>query len=626
MSELPRTLAGMEDAFRRLITREIDCTAIARIVGEARQYGGRAFEGAGKTPVASNAALMQLAERHLDDYYRALGLETADRRALRSANGYSGLWYPSASLPVNLLQYVLPSVLGATGNPGWGLGIAGVSAAMGFVLTGVLQQPLAVLPSEHTAERHGPLIHVDKTQVNYQHYLPLAAAQAAAHARSQRQHVENTATVLNPARRDDLHAFLSSASQEQRNELREAATQLLRAAQGIDHQHRRLLATEGAHQRQVEGVWWQRPWRVARPVIASGLGLLSGVDARKLDPEAFAQKLRHVGRRQRLPPAAVAVLQIVWILLCQTGQHAAAGADERNKVRYKTLLDLAFADVLTPAGRDCFERGLPLQAHHVDADKCRARVLGPVQSLAKRVDRVLKEALAHLPDGHALRGELQQQREAVRAGRFTELDPENDWAGRMMLQASRQGIWASMFNRDSVLHHDIRAKSTLSEWKVQWTQRGTQSFHFGVAGTAAASMSTRIVTAAHGTASSTPTAWLIGALVLNTLLSWISAWSAAETQTLKNFGKEGVVPIADPERGDISRRPSTGSQIRHGLISGADLLIGQNRAAQAHQHLQEAIRATAGDNAPVAFARSVLDALDALDAPVAPDAAAVGTG
>lgn len=585
LSELPRTIEGMEQAFKACLNRPVDRGEIAKIVNDVRAYGPAAHRGG--VVAANNAEIMQRAEPRVDNYFSAIGMSEHDIRTLLhgsawhdvSSSWFAGLPYPGASIPINVLQYVVSPVLAATGHNIPSMAVAATAAGVGFLLTGAMQQPLAVLPSEHLTEKYGPSISVDKENVNYREYRPLIAdrakAQAAAHATTGQQFAQDP--VRQRVHRDweleQTVTFLDSIPEDQRDGLRNLATALANSTRETHAIRKGLLATEGAHHRQTLGTKHQFAPRALRPVGQGGFGFLRGA---KL--EEIAAGLQTIARRQTLNATQVLGLQIAWAVVCQVWQHVGAGFDERNKVRYKAKLDMAYGDLFNAQGNDKLQRGVDLEAADIDEDKCRKRVLGPVQALASRVAKhVSQECEQARAQGQS---QVQQVLEAdlahLRSGDLTLLSADGS-ARRLMLKGATKGVFMSLFDSDSVLRRDIQSKANAKEYKAQVIQRGTQSYQMLAFGGTASALASKSVTTAFGSASKTPTEWLAGFLVFNVFVAVVAGLTAPETQTLKNFGKEG-----DPA-------PKTAGQVGRGLISGYEQVAGRWKAADANEVIRNTL-------------------------------------
>lgn len=603
MSELPTTLAGQEEAFKWCLNRPIDCQQIVDNYKAVCAYGPRAY-GGDVEPARNNAALMQVAEQHLMPELRALGMSGHDINTLLNwSSKISGLTYPNASLPVNLIQYVAAPLLSGAGHNEASIALAALAAGPGFLLTGVLQQPLAVLPSEHLAEKLGPLVAVDKENVNYREYRPLMAekakVQAVAHrlvAARYRAEIAGQPLGEELARwtRQQGRDYLAALPAEQRAALRTLAQHMAQSTATTHATHKTLMATEGAHHRQTLGASAQRAPRILRPIGQGGLGFLSGAK-----PEDIALGLQHVARHQTLAPGEVAGLQVAWAVICQVWQHGAAAFDETNKVKYKAMLDMAYGDRFTAAGQAKIARGIDPGPEDVDLAKNRARIQSPVQSLAKRVAKYVRQDMqeAQAANDAARQQANQQDLVHLEHGDITRLS-EGGVARRLMLSGASQGVFMSLFDSDSVLRRDIRGKANLGEHKVQWSQRGTQNFHMGVLGGTGSGLSTKVVTTAFSGAGHTPESWLAGFLLYNVVVAIIAAQSASETQTLKNFGKEG------------SPKPGTAGLAGRGLLSGFYQVAGRWKAADANQMMTAVLQDYSSE---ARQAQLLLDAFEGYD-------------
>lgn len=500
----------------------------------------------------SNSTLMSNATRHSADWYHAQGLTDADIKQVHHAAFVSGLIYPSAGLVSNLLQFFASPFLSAgTGKPwvgtGLGLGVAGFAQTPMYAA----QQPVVVQFVEHTAERNGPVIQVDKANVHHKEWLPEIARRASAQAEALDDASNAFARQLDAiaARvpgasdgktREQLATWLQANGKDPEVvRLRESAQAFSDALTGMRDLHEGVLMTQAGHTRQHIGNRFQSVSRVMRPVFQSLMGLASGVPK----DQAATMAAHLVERVARLNPMTIATIQAMGALALTGVQHVSAGYDEVAKVDYKNALNLVYGDFFTDDGKARVDAGKTIGPDDIDEGKLRGLIASPAQSLVKRVTKSLDDVIRQTeaerdaaPVGSEARKRLEAQvgvlkadKEKLKANDLTGLSADGHARATLAsnTEALLPGVW-----------RDSKRNLNADEIRTQVAQRVGQTYHMGVLGSFASSSIGRVAAAVVGGSSKLKTSYISGFSALGFGLGAIAAYSQGTTTTIKNHGKE----------------------------------------------------------------------------------------
>lgn len=510
----------------------------------------------------SNSTLMSGATQRSNDWYHAQGLTDADIRQVHHAAFVSGLIYPSAGLVSNLLQFFASPFLSAgTGKPwagtGLGLGVAGLAQTPMYAA----QQPVVVQFVEHTAERNGPVIQVDKANVHHKEWLPEIARRASAQAEA----LDNASNAFG-RQLDAIAARVPGSADGKTSEqlaawlhandtdadvvrLRESAQAFSEALTAMRDLHEGVLMTQAGHTRQHIGNRFQSVSRVMRPVFQSLMGLASGVPRDQAATMAAHVIGSHVigshviERVARLHPMSIATIQALGALALTGVQHVSAGYDEVAKVDYKNALNLIYGDFFTDAGKARVDAGKTIGPEDIDEGKLRGLIASPAQSLVKRVTKSLDDVIRQTeaerdaaPAGSEARkgleaklGVLEADKEKLKANDLTGLSADGHARATLAsnTEALLPGVW-----------RDSKRNLNADEIRTQVAQRVGQTYHMGVLGSFASSSIGRVAAAVVGGSSKLKTSYISGFSALGFGLGAIAAYSQGTTTTIKNHGKE----------------------------------------------------------------------------------------
>src|SRR6185295_8680930 len=385
----------------------------------------------------------------------------------------SGVWYPGATLLGTVLQYIVVPLIGLTHGS-----LASFGASAGFVVGQIVSaagaQPAVITLSEHLAKGSGPFIEVDKDTINYQVRLTQAARQA------QEASAGYTVSVADFNQRTDglakmspdrLKDYVAAMSAQDREELRRVSTAVTEGSSTVHAKLQQLFTVQGGLQRQQEGAFWQMPVRILRAPISTLLGLFSGVSPQL----AAAGGLR----AQTLSPLNLFGLQAGVNMGLQSLGHLGAARDEYNKVKFKSQLNIMYADLLNDTGRDQWARGEPITAAGDDAAKVRGLFSSPPEAIGKVVHKLYKPDVETLPAAQA--AVLQRDLDLLKAGQFDRLDPRGAVAQTMIAASGRWGWW-NLVAREAI------GKYTWDEVKAQLVQRFNQTFHGAIFGSGVATL------------------------------------------------------------------------------------------------------------------------------------------
>lgn len=604
-------LGALEHAIGECRSRPVDRQAAAELVNTLRL---QRRDGA-----VGNRTMMANAARHSDDWYRAQGLNEADIRQVHHAAFVSGTIYPGAGLLANLGQFfVSPFLSAGTGKP-W------VGTGTGMVIAGALQtpmyaaqQPVVVQFVEHTAERNGPVIQVDKNHIHHKEWLPGIATRASAQAArlddSARAFADALDTVLaripsgsrdnaaQPAGHDEarLAAWLeANRGDADAERLQASARAFAEALTALRDLHEGVLMTEAGHTRQQIGSRFQSISRILRPVFQGLVSLASGVP--KSEAAAVAAGLAQ--RVARLDSRTIAVIQAFGALALTGFQHISAGYDEVAKVNYKNALNLIYGDFFTEDGNRRIAAGETVTADDIDEDKLRGLIASPAQSLVKRVTKSLDAEIARVeaqrdaaPASSAQHAALDAAIATMKRDRARLKD--NDLAGLSEGGHARTTLATNAAALLPGVRRDSWRNLNADELGTQVAQRLGQTFHMFGFGSFAASSVGRIVAAAADGSSHLASTTIGGLAVAGTGLGAIAAYSQGTTTTIKNHGKE-----AEP-------RMSLGRQTFYGVFALPFDLLGSSRAWSANRQAATAMQAA---QRQMAMANVVLGLSAAMD-------------
>ncbi|CAG9173298.1 hypothetical protein [Cupriavidus pampae] len=564
-----------------------------------------------KDASVSNSTLMSAAANRSDDWYRAQGLNDADIKQLHHAAFVSGMISPSAGLVSNLLQFFASPFLSAwTGKPwagtGLGLGVAGALQTPMYAA----QQPVVVQFVEHTAERNGPVVQVDKDHVHHKEWLPDIARKASAQAETLNRCGDEFSERLNAVMgkisggandkvdgKDDdarVAAWLeANPTDPDAVRLRESAQAFSDALTSLRDLHEGVLMTQAGHTRQHIGNRFQSVSRVMRPVFQSLMGLASGTPK----DVAATMAANLVQRVARLDSKTIAIIQAFGALALTGAQHVSAGYDEVAKVNYKSALNLIYGDFFTAAGNAKIAAGEPITEADIDEDKLRGLIASPAQSLVKRVGKSLDDVIKRTeaerdaaPVGSEQRKTLETTLNTMNADKQKLKD--NDLAG---LSANGHARATLVSNADALLPgvwRDSKRNLNRDEVQTQVAQRLGQTWHMGAFGSFASSSIGRVAAAVAGGSSKLKTSYIGAFSGLGAGLGAIAAYSQGTTTTIKNHGKE-----ADDKL-------SLGQQTLYGVLALPIDLQGRALAAEANGQAATTIRSV---ERQIAMAKVVLD-------------------
>ncbi len=579
LAAFPRAAAEMEAAIRSAKSREVDTGAAANLINELRSFGPKAHKSSDVNAADSNSNLLkQITEDHVMQWYQAQGLSEKDVQSLRNSAFKSGLLNPLGTFATNTVQYIAAPLASAAAGSAWvGAGI-GLATAVAAPLLNALQQSGVVTLCEHIRERGGPSVAADKANINDKNWLPQIAAQVTAQVEKFAKASEALDACFadlatsHGIQSDELaphvmlERLLPGLNEEDKKTLLKRSNCLAKEEGELHRLQKDLLMTQGAHQRQAVGNANQTLPRALRAPVAGLLGLTTGTAV----GQAITAQV--VGRTAKLSPMASAGVQAAATIFLTAHQHVAAGFDERNKAEYNNKLNLMYADVFTPTGKDKWEKGEDLSGEDIDPTKLRKFVSSPAQSLAKRltsnISARIKSAEASMEDikasarqreaGHGavatdgephepqlnghehhelqllsdFVGKMKAEEALLKSGDLTKLEPDGVAAG---LLAGSMQKFASTF-----LKEDLIAKyKKPGELSAQTAQRIGQAFHLGVFGSAAAATIGKVGTAALGGASKASTGEILGFAATSAVLGTVGAASQYVAINVKNNRREG---------------------------------------------------------------------------------------
>ncbi len=617
LSAFPRAAAEMEAAIRSAKSREVDTGAAANLINELRSYGARAHKSADVNVAGSNNQLMgAITEEHVMQWYQAQGLSEKDVQALRSSALKSGFPNPLGTFATNTFQYIVaPLVTAATGSSWVGAGL-GLATAVAAPALNALQQSGVVTLCEHIRERGGPSVAADKANINDKNWLPQIAAKVASQVEKFAEAsgaldacVAGLATKYGVSTSEHapdalLEHLLPNLNHEEKKTLLKASNELCKGEAELHKLQKDLLMTQGAHQRQAVGNANQTLPRSLRAPVAGLLGLTTGT---AVGQAVMAQV---AGRTAKLSPMGSAAVQAGAALFLTVHQHAAAAFDEKNKAEYNNKLNLMYADVFTPAGKEKWEKGENLSGEDIDPAKLRKFVSSPAQSLAKRLtanigDRI-KSAEASIEtiksaarERETARGEapdagephepqlndnerneiqligafvekMKTEEAHLKSGEVTKLEPDGIAAG--LLAGSMDKFMTSF------LKEDLAAKyKKPGEISAQTAQRIGQAFHLGVFGSAAAATIGKVGTAGLGGASKASTGQIVAFAATSAVLGTVGAASQYVAINVKNNRRESEEDIG------------LAQQVRRGVAAAPLEIHGRIKASSANKEANAAL-------------------------------------
>lgn len=554
-------MSRLEKAISDAKSRPVDTQVAADLVNELRRMG----PGAGKDRAATNDDLMKgVTDKHVDDWFKAQGLQGGDVKALRDAALYSGMPNPTGSFVNNAIQYIASpwTNFGASDKTNWG------GAAVGFFAAGVgapmnaFQQSAVVTLCESIREHGGPVIVPDKNNINDKHYLPELSKKFEIHVKEfsgAHDALQNTMKELGIASDTHLASKLESLDPAGKQKLQEQVGKLLVAETKLFDTQRDFMMTQGAHTRQWQGNKWQLIPRTARAPAGGMAGLLSKVAPKFVSPTA----------------------QTVASLVLTASQHVAAGFDERNKQEYNNKLNLMYGNFFTDAGNAKLKSGEALTADDIDKKKLLGFVNFPEQSLVKHVSAEVKRQIAGLKDldgssktvtprtdgakDEAALKALVADEKKLKEGKLTELTPGG--LAESLLVASEKSVFSQQ------LVADVKAKYTMREFSAQTAQRLGQMFHLGVAGSAASSVIGKVVTSASGGAKEAPTAQTVGISALSGAMAGFGARFQHTAISVKN------------NRREAEQDPGLVSQVKRGMWGAAGELSSNHKGEKTSQEM-----------------------------------------
>jgi hypothetical protein len=617
LAAFPRAAAEMEAAIQSAKSREVDTGAAASLINDLRRYGSRAHKSSEVNVAGSNSDLMNsITEAHVMQWYQAQGLNERDVQSLRNSALKSGLPNPTGTFATNTVQYIVAPLASAAAGSAWvGAGI-GLATAAAAPLLNAFQQSGVVTLCEHIRERGGPSVAADKANINDKNWLPQIAAQVATQVEKFAEASEALdASVADLSAKHGIQSdelaphvmlerLLPSLNEEEKKTLLKHSNHLGKAEGELHKLQKDLLMTQGAHQRQAVGNTNQMLPRALRAPVAGLIGLTTGT------PVGQAITAQVVGRTAKLSPMASAGVQAAAAIFLTAHQHVAAAFDERNKAEYNNKLNLMYADVFTPAGKEKWEKGEELSGDDIDPAKLRKFVSSPAQSLAKRlttnISARIKGAEAAMEniktaarqreagDGEVVaagdqhepqlndleRDELQLLSDFVekmkaeeahlKSGEVTKLEPDGIAAG--LLSGSMEKF-ASTF-----LKEDLIAKyKKPGELSAQTAQRIGQAFHLGAFGSAAAATIGKLGTAALGGASKASTGQILGFAATSAVMGTVGAASQYVAINVKNNRREGGEGIGLTQ------------QVGRGVLAAPLEIQGQVKARSANSDANSAL-------------------------------------
>jgi hypothetical protein len=586
-------LARLEAEFKAAKERPVLAGEAAALINELRKHGPRAHAEPGITPAATNGDLMEgVTEAHVQRWFRAQGLDDGQAAAMRAAAFKSGLANPTGSFATNVLQFIGSPWVSAKHTPLAGALMGGGTALLAPALNSA-QQSAVVTFGESVREHGGPVIVPDKKNINDKHYLPELATELEQRVKDfSALHEKMTAFAeeheldlgalqaeLAQAREQgegaELPPALASLTPEQRTALQQHGKRLLAAEEKLHSVQRDFLMTQGAHDRQWKGNANQAAPRIMRSPAAALLGLLAKTGSKVASP----------------------IAQTVVAMLMTTGQHLAAGFDERNKQDYNNQLNLMYGDCLKPTGHEKLARGEPVTSEDIDEAKLRGFAELPAQSYAKQVSKQVESHLAALrtalegqdeaslspEDARALAGdraklaELENDVKHLKSGDLTQLTP-GGLGERLLVGTDGKVVSQALWNQ-------IAAKYTAREFTAQTAQRIGQAFHMVVAGSAVPSVVGKVVSTVFGGGKKTPVPVTLGVAALSGALSTVGAMTTHTAITVKNNRRE-----SDPDIGFWK-------QVGRGMLGGPRERNGNKTATEASKEMnakfaEESINAT----------------------------------
>jgi len=586
-------LARLEAEFARSTRRELRPELAVALINELRRHGAGAHADANASPAATNDELMaRITDEHVRRWFRAQGVTDDQAAALRRAALLSGLTNPSGTFLTNAMQFIAAPWLGASTHDPWNGAAVGLVAAFVGAPLNALQQSAVVTVGESIRDHGGPQVVTDKQHIGDKHFLPdlarrleqciqefsglhLATERLAAGSDLDLRSLGAEMEALREARgASRLPPALARLSTPTLAALRQHGQRLLAAQERLHLTQREFLMTQGAHERQWKGNAWQA---IPRTLRSPAAGLLSLV----------GKSATGVGGP---------IAQTVASLVLTAAQHLAAGLDERNKQDYNNRLNLMYGDCLTATGQARSTRGEPIRASDIDPDKLRGFIQFPAQSFVKRVTAELetqRKALREDIDDRsgpaaadkdrratpAWTQDLARDREALarleadiahlNSGDLTRLSPGG--IGESLLVATDGGVLSEALRRQ------IAGKYTLREFSAQTAQRAGQMFHLGVLGSAAPSVTGKVVSAMLGGVRKAPAGVVAGAAAASAIMAGVGARSTHTAIAVKNNRRE-----ADPDIGFLS-------QVGRGVMGGVDEMHAQRRGKRASRAVNETL-------------------------------------
>jgi hypothetical protein len=622
LSAFPRAAGEMEAAIRTAKNRPVDTGAAANLLNELRCYGARAHKPAEVDAAGSNKVMMNsITEAHVMQWYQAQGLSENDVHALRRSAVISGLPNPSGTFVTNAVQYMLaPAIGAATGNPWVGASIGLVTAVAAPFLNAAQQSGVVTL-CEHIRERGGPSVAAEKANINDKNWLPQIAAKVASQAEKFAETseafsvcvaelAEKHGVAINDQHAPDalLEQLLPRLDPEEKKTFLKHSKSLGKEEGALHKLQKDLLMTQGAHERQAVGNSNQTIPRALRAPVAGLIGLTTGTQAGQ------TVTAHVIGRAAKVSPAVTVGIQVAASAALTVYQHIAAGFDEKNKAEYNNKLNLIYADIFTPAGKEKWEKGKDLSGDDIDPGKLRKFVSSPAQSLAKRLTtnisariksaeetreiienqaRERQQALGGQPAAvhaeseqpapllfdfeqdsiHVLNeyiNKMKTEERHLKNGDITKLEPEGVAAG--LLSGSLDKYMSTILKEDLIAKY-----KKPGELSAQTAQRIGQAFHMGVFGSAAAATIGKVGTAALGGASNTSNGQILALSSAAAVLGTVGAASQYVAINVKNNRREGNEGIG------------LAGQVGRGVAAAPLEVYGQVKGGQANKQANAAL-------------------------------------
>ncbi len=578
MNSLPATLGELQRNLKQVRERSVDTEKAAAVINAVRRQSLLThYKQEGEAGSSNKALAESISEAHVDQWMEALGLQPKDVDAMKKAAFWSGISNPFGSDTMTAMAYIATPLIGAVADTPFATLVLGLTAAVAAPAINAWFQTGVVTRGDIYRECKGPTVVLNKDDVNDKLSLEQAAKLVA--DRTQKfgyalQSFEGTINAcklgLGLAPAAPIQAqHLQTLAPQQQAVLQWLADEVLSSSNAMCEAQQQALMTQGSHARQQLGNARQAVPRTVRPIGAGLPGLLTGS--------------KKVGRDNLVSSIGAAGVQTGAAFLGMFAQHYAAGIDERNKQMYHNKLNMLYADVFTPAGKEKSLLALEPTGADIDPAKLRKLVSSPSEAFMVRVidtmmgriakiDRAIDaatrtSAVSHNPQtqGSTLdvpfgntaplpqrtdplqpleeeKARLSADVGKLEAGNLLELSihtvgsPAGTGVARKIIEEGLASLGlksslglSKLFNplpqfRSPIVNAALEKKyNTQGEWSAQTIQRVGQAAHLVIAGSGSASVIGRVSSAAVMGSKNATTAQVLGVTAAAGVLGGIGA-------------------------------------------------------------------------------------------------------